>query len=91
MKVKINHLQETPAELFTPDGKLVGSIHTVIDFLDVRIQIAQQHLSGYYLIFNNERINIDCYGEMESYPNGLFDAITIQLAKIIKYGNKNSH
>jgi hypothetical protein len=40
------------------------------------VQIKKQQVSGYYGIFNGERINIDRNGELEKYPNGLLDTMT---------------
>jgi sporulation protein YlmC with PRC-barrel domain len=73
--VKINKIAPPTLQIYTPNGELLGTVNEY-EFLDIRVQIKKQQVSGYYGIFNGERINIDRNGELEKYPNGLLDTMT---------------
>jgi hypothetical protein len=53
---------------------------------DLRCQIAEQKVSGYYLIFNGEKIEIQPTGKIswEGWKNGLYDTNEILLARLFK-------
>ena len=73
--IKINRIIPPTLQIYTPNGELLGTVNEY-EFLDIRVQIKKHQVSGYYGIFNGERINIDRNGELEKYPNGLLDTMT---------------
>ncbi|WP_405328046.1 DUF3696 domain-containing protein [Fibrobacter sp.] len=75
MKVVIRNYLDKPALLYNPDGCIIGEIKNDTAFEDVRRQIGLQRLSGYYVMFEGNRINIDRYGNIEECPEGFFDTI----------------
>lgn len=75
MKVVIRNYLDKPALLYNPDGCIIGEIKNDTAFEDVRRQIGLQRLSGYYVMFEGKRINIDRYGNIEECPEGFFDTI----------------
>jgi hypothetical protein len=81
--VQIKDIRETPCELFNPDDELVGIIESSLVLNDVRLQINRQNLSGYYVVFNGMKINIDNNGRLEEWPDGFFDIIENQLRELI--------
>lgn len=56
------------AEAYSPDGKLLGVIETVCELDDFRVQICQEHVKGYYLMLNGEKIEINEYANLSSWP-----------------------
>ena len=75
MKVVIRNHLDKPALLYTPDDCLVGEIKNTSAYEDVRRQIGLQKLHGYYLMFDNQRIDINCLGDTSDNPDGLFDTV----------------
>ena len=81
----ITHNKITPptVELYYPDGKYLGTINEY-EFLDIRVQIKNEQVSGFYFFFNNNRsIKIDKNGELEYYPKGLLDTMANLYMKLI--------
>lgn len=89
--VKINQIEETTCQLFDPEDNLIGDITSVLQLNDVRIQIMQQKLKGYYFIWmhdpknpvNGRRLDINPDGRMPDWPNGFFDEWDNQLSTLI--------
>ena len=80
--VKVNKIT-TPRDLYNKDG-FVGTCDNDHEVLDVRIQIAENKLEGYYFLWNNVHIFINSNGEYENYLNG-FDIIEIQLSHLLRH------
>ncbi len=66
--------QHTPEQikLFGPDDNFIGLINNNVEMLDVRVQIAEQKLTGYYFTYGNIRIDIKSNGGVINYPEGLY-------------------
>lgn len=60
--IKINKYTYPEVNLYSPEGVFLGVLSNPVEFTDVRVQIAQNGLKGYYFIFNEERINFNEYG-----------------------------
>lgn len=88
MKVVIRNYLDKPATLYNPDGCKVGEIKNDTAFEDVRRQIGLQRLSGYYIMFEGQRIDIDRYGNIEEYPIGFFDTIISAVGDLIAADNE---
>lgn len=69
-----NHI-DPEVVLYGPDDKEVGLICNTAALDNVRVQICRQHLTGYYFIYNGEKIHIDGNGNVEKWPDGCFDYI----------------
>lgn len=72
-KVVIRNSLDQPATLYTPDGVIVGAIMNESAFHDVCRQIFLQSLTGYYIMFNGTRVNIEPNGIISNKPDGLFE------------------
>jgi hypothetical protein len=72
-QIIINNHIDPEVALYDGNDNYIGIIQNATALDDVRLQIFQQHLKGYYFIYNNEKINIDCYGNVEKWPDGCFD------------------
>jgi hydrogenase maturation factor len=85
--VKINKIKDSKAYLFYNSIE-IGLISNQLQLNDVRLQIAKQKLSGYYIIFHNgkglQAINIRPDGSLSRWPSGFFDANEKILAEIVR-------
>ena len=73
-EIKIdNHIEKTTCALYRPDGTLVGVIENLTALYDVRVQIKKSQAKGYYLVYKDQTIKIDSYGNLEDYPEGFFE------------------
>jgi hypothetical protein len=78
--IVINKYPEVVIPLYSPDEKLVGWVNQN-EFLDVRIQICQQKLYGYYVEIENKKYGINTEGRMmECLPDHVFGS-TVKLAR----------
>lgn len=81
IQVRIIHPQQV--HLYNPEGKCIGLVNE-FEFNDVRIQIAEQKLEGYYVVHNDTLYRITQYGTIANWGTGLFDMIENQLSTLFK-------
>ena len=87
MSVTLNKFEYLPASLY--DGTtLIGRIETVEQLNDVRIQIKEQALKGYYMIWTNKdgktfQILINKFGTLDHWWPGFFDITDYQLQRLL--------
>jgi len=79
MAIILRDIQNPPVKIFNPDGALLCETNNDLIFNDIRIQIKDQQLSGYYLEFQGKKCGINRHGELDYWPQGLFDISTNQL------------
>jgi hypothetical protein len=79
--IVINREVEEGCDLYCSDGILIGRINTVIEFSGVRVQIREQKLEGYYIVFKGERIMINGQGKL-NWPRDLFNRHMDDLTKL---------
>lgn len=53
------------------------------ELYDLRLQVIEKKLNNIFILFNDERINIDHRGEFSSHPNGFCDEIEDGYKKIL--------
>ena len=91
--IEIKKISPQTVEAFDPDDKSLGFLN-LYEFQDLRIQVKQKKLEGYYLMFKSpslEFAEIDPWikikflptGMMSRNPKGFFDFHMNQLYKII--------
>lgn len=68
--------------VYDPDDNLLGALNEY-EFLDLRVQIKINSVSGYYCKFNDDIIKIGSNGELSHYPIGFFDAVTDMLLRLL--------
>jgi hypothetical protein len=72
--------------LYSPKDELIEHVD-YFQFNDVRIQIKEQHLEGYYVLFNKDgqdrKIMITPDGGTDSYPSGFYSLIDDQLDRLL--------
>ncbi len=69
-------------DLYHDEFGCIGRNINERQFNDVRIQIAKEEVSGYYILWNDKRIDIDKNGDMSDFPVGLYDHVSTALAEI---------
>ena len=79
-KIKIKTIPEQRVEVFHKNES-VGLLNYV-EFLDLRVQIKEHQESGYYCMYENQKIKIDKNGELSDYPRGFFDEYINLLMKL---------
>jgi hypothetical protein len=81
--IKINKYSIQIFEHFDDKFNSIGFLNE-FESLDLRCQIAEQKIEGYYLIFNGLKINIESDGKISNWPNGLYDINENLLARLFK-------
>lgn len=85
--VVINNIKCPVTQLYSPTG-FIGDIENEDQLNDVRIQIAEQNLEGYYIIWDSEKetikINISKDGEIDKFPPRLWDNAQRSLARLFE-------
>lgn len=85
-EIKINNnIQEDHVPLYNPEGKLIGIIENELAFNDVRIQIVENKLRGYYIMYKDRKCRIGTNGELDFWPDDLYTTYTDQLSKILGF------
>ena len=83
--VKINKFIEPTCKLYNQEGE-IGDIESELSLNDVLVQIKQQKLNGYYIMFDNNRINISDDGKVDAQPKGFYgDKIEEQLTYLLGF------
>lgn len=73
--VQINHdikSCEYPCFLYSPDGEFIGQINNYEQYLDVKLQIKEQQVSGYYVSFCGDIVKLDKNGTEDHFPDGFW-------------------
>ena len=72
--IQINNELDHTTKLYDPQGNLAGEIKNNTAMCDVCVQIARNKLSGYYVMFNEQKVTIDPTGRIYNPPDGFYDA-----------------
>lgn len=80
--IKINKIIPQTVELFNPKGESMGFINEY-EFNDIRIQIKNQQLEGYYCIFKEKKFTINKHGRSNDWFEGFFDLLENQLMQVL--------
>lgn len=81
--VKINNALDPFCELLNPQGESLGVISNQTAMEYVRVQIKQQHLTGYSVSFYGKKIDIDANGNFSDTPPGFYDKLSGFLAELV--------
>jgi hypothetical protein len=82
--IKINKIKDVTCELYDPQNNLLGTIENEYELNDVRIQISEEKVEGYYVIFKEHKIPITSKGKINKWPPGFYDLQEIQFSKLFK-------
>lgn len=81
--VTVHNIQNKPVKVYTPSDELLVETDNELVFTDIRLQIGEQRLEGYYIVFEGKKVDIEPDGSIKKWPNGLFDIAITQMAKLI--------
>lgn len=81
----VNKIVPQEVEVFNPDDKSLGFVNEY-EFNDLRVQIAENKLEGYYVMYNDIKHPIDKNGRIENWSQGLFDLFETQLSNLFRAG-----
>lgn len=87
-EIVINKIKEPSADLYNPADQYLGTVCTLLEMNDVRVQIAKDERVGYYFLFHNERVPVEPNGQIKEWPEGFFDLELTQLADLFKTHRK---
>lgn len=81
--ITIHRISEPITSLYNPHGDLIGYITNSLELNDIRIQIKEQQLSGYFVKYLYHEIDIDKDGGVDFWPSGFYDKSVIQLNNLL--------
>jgi hypothetical protein len=84
--VAINYNIRVPMHygmLYDPNGKFLGKLENELQLRDVCIQIAKAKVSGYYVMWNKNKIKITETGAFEDYPRNWCDRVASAVRELI--------
>ena len=71
--VKVKKITPPTVDVYSPKGKLLGTLNEY-EFFDLREQISAEQVSGYYIIFQGQKIMISEDGDLDTYSSELEEA-----------------
>ena len=80
--IKVNKYEAQIIEHFDAEGNSLGFLNE-LENADLRCQIAEQKVCGYYLVFNNKRVDIQSNGRL-IWEEDLYDTNSNLLARLFK-------
>ncbi len=82
--IEIRHIEEPVCSLYDPEDKLVGTINSLLQFTDVRVQIRRPQVEGYYVMWGMHKVCINKNGKLNQYyPIGLYDQFDDMINELI--------
>lgn len=82
MNIKVNKIKPQTVEFFAPDGTSLGFLNEY-EMLDLRCQIKEANVEGYYCLFEHYMITVHPSGDMDCWPNGFFDTLDNLMNKFL--------
>lgn len=80
----VKDIEVDEVELHGPDGNLIGILESGIQLQDVCVQIKNQSLEGYYIMFNGYKTFIETDGRIYFHDDARpFNALTDLLRELI--------
>ena len=82
-EIVVRNIKDEYCSIYKPNAELLIHTNDLLIFDDIRLQISEKQMNGYYVIFHDEKIAIDRNGTLEKWPNGLFDKHEDILSKLL--------
>lgn len=85
--LKQNKFEDDKCDLYNSEGEFLWIIESQSELNDIRIQIKEKSLDGYYLIFEDQdeikhKIEINKSGQLSNWPRGFYDTWEWQLYRL---------
>lgn len=80
----VHDIQEEYVTICNPKGEEIVTTNNPLVFDDIRLQIAEKQLAGYYFIHRDNKHLIEPNGDIV-WSDGLFDKYTHLKAKLVKH------
>lgn len=80
--VVLKKIPEFTCALFSPEGILLG-FPTYLELTNFQLEIQRKKFSGYYLIYNDEKIYINEDGIIEIWFKGFYDQQEVLMEKLL--------
>ena len=77
--IQPKRIKHTYVEHFDPQGNSLGFLNE-LENIDLRTQIMEADVDGYYMMFNDKRIELPSNGDMSAFPRGMYDLMMQQCA-----------
>ena len=81
--IEIRKIEIQTLEHFDNHDNSLGFLNE-LENIDLRVQIKNNNISGYYLMFKGEKIEISSNGKFKKYPSGMYDEHKNLLLKLVK-------
>lgn len=86
--VIVKKIEPPTCKMYDPNHNFLGVVNEY-EFFDIRVQIKEQQLEGYYAIFtldsdHDYHLSIDKDGRSNDWTKGTFDMIDNYLMKLIR-------
>ena len=85
--IEIKRISPERVDLYNSADELIGTLFNEYELNHIRIQIASKKITGYYIIWKTQKIEIDDNGKLKEWPAGLYDIQEKQLAELFKTQN----
>lgn len=81
--IKVKKIIPQVVECFDNENKFLGSLNEY-EFLDLRVKIALNKISGYYVMFDGGKVIIEPNGKIKDWPSKMFTTMECLWAELFK-------
>lgn len=87
--IHIKRLTPERVDLYNPSDMMMATLFNEHELMHVRTQVAEKNLEGYYIVWKDKKVKILPDGEMEYWPEGLYDIGEKLFVELLKAKKKN--
>ncbi len=84
MKPIIKRYEQPKVDLYDDKGEFVGVVNNHTELMMVIIQLVENNLTGYYIMWGDKQIRISDDGNLSEFPRGLYDELQHLLAVLFR-------
>ena len=86
--IEVKKIVPQVVEHFDPYGNSLGYLNE-LECLDLRVQIAKNKISGYYLVFEDTNYYIESTGQFEDFPADVYRQPMELVCELFKIQKEN--
>jgi predicted ATPase len=83
-EIIIERYEEPKVDLYNNKDEFIGVLNNLYELNYIIIQLLKKELTGYYIMWEDKRIDISKDGNLSSFPRNLYDKIQQQYAEIFR-------